>query len=390
MPANIADEKSELVERTMLKELSVNGRKSIGAIARKLKMPKATTYQIYNKLVEKYDIHFVPELNLEEAWRVELLQAFKRKGTKREMREEVLDKVPAIGFQEYIVFIIFNQKEPSDKEIMDALGTSTVPQYLSRVQGGKYNLLMYAVSRTYSELQEFIISFSKILKKYSITINVTKTIIDLGSFPIKNELIQRINAPTNQKTLLLEYNENGRVEVSKVANKLKKDSAIVTYANNLISRSGLLRRITYYEGKPKYSVNVAIQIKIINESLFLETRAKWALDMINDYKDKHNEYVIICDIANPIGMLLILNHPTVEASQELLDKLKLHLKGVEFEYMVLTKALLGNLGIRDFDMRYSTQHQALELRKMVPKFVQEKSDEGTNDEELGKSFSESE
>ncbi|MDE1762172.1 MAG: hypothetical protein KGH78_03180, partial [Candidatus Micrarchaeota archaeon] len=166
MSATPQDEKNELAERTILKDLSVNGRKSIGAIARKLKMPKATVYQIYNKTVEKYGLKFVPELNLDQAWRIELLQAFKRKGTKREMREELLDKVSNIGFEEFIIFIKFNEKEPKDNEILSALGDSYVPQYVGKLQGSEYNLIMYAVARTYVDLQLFTMEFNQKLKKY--------------------------------------------------------------------------------------------------------------------------------------------------------------------------------------------------------------------------------
>ncbi|MDE1846597.1 MAG: hypothetical protein KGH52_00885, partial [Candidatus Micrarchaeota archaeon] len=196
MSATPQDEKNELAERTILKDLSVNGRKSIGAIARKLKMPKATVYQIYNKTVEKYGLKFVPELAFEEAWRVELLQAFKRKGTKRELREEVLGKVPEIGFQEYLIFVKFNGKEPHDEELKAALGDSHLPQYVGKVQGGNYNILMYAVTRTYLELEGFIATFGKKLKKYPLTISATKIFVSFGYFPLRNDIIEKINVPS--------------------------------------------------------------------------------------------------------------------------------------------------------------------------------------------------
>ncbi|MDE1847058.1 MAG: hypothetical protein KGH52_03290, partial [Candidatus Micrarchaeota archaeon] len=50
------------------------------------------------------------------------------------------------------------------------------------------------------------------------------------------------------------------------------------------------------------------------------------------------------------------------------------LKGVEFTYMVLTKALVGALGIRDFDVRYTVQYKLLENAKLVSKFNAEKDD----------------
>ena len=34
--------------------------------------------------------------------------------------------------------------------------------------------------------------------------------------------------------------------------------------------------------------------------------------------------------------------------------------------MQLTKMLVGNLGVRDFDMRYTHQYRSLERKNMVP------------------------
>jgi hypothetical protein len=89
--------------------------------------------------------------------------------------------------------------------------------------------------------------------------------------------------------------------------------------------------------------------------------------------DEHLKYVYICDILNPFGILVFVNLSSNEEIDNLLNSMRKILKGVEISYITMTKTLLGNLGIRNFDMRYSNQYKYLELEGLVPR-VQRKEE----------------
>jgi hypothetical protein len=109
----------------------------------------------------------------------------------------------------------------------------------------------------------------------------------------------------------------------------------------------------------------------INDELsFLETRNKWFLDFISNYEKKHNEYIFICDISNPQGILIFANFENNARAEEFVETLNKKLRGIDTRYAHITKVLMGHLGIRNFDPRYSEQYYVLEKQKLVPVFSQ--------------------
>jgi hypothetical protein len=140
-----------------------------------------------------------------------------------------------------------------------------------------------------------------------------------------------------------------------------------------LKEGGLLKRITYFEAQPQSNINGIIKIAITNESDFLDSRNKWFTELIKMKPDEHLKYVYICDILNPSGILVFVNLSSNEEIDNLLNTIRKILKGVEISYITMTKTLLGNLGIRNFDMRYSHQYKHLELEGLVPR-VQRKEE----------------
>jgi len=54
MPKIIEKERKAIIKNEMLRLLSIDGRASIDNISKHLKMPKATTYSIFNEVVKEY------------------------------------------------------------------------------------------------------------------------------------------------------------------------------------------------------------------------------------------------------------------------------------------------------------------------------------------------
>ena len=366
MPKIIEKGRKAIIKNEMLRFLSIDGRASIESISKHLKMPKATTYSIFNEVVKEYGLHFVPEIDLEEVWKHEFIRISKHKSTKREIREEALAKIPELGAEEYITFVKFNKEVPSDEEITRALSTFTVPQFVAKLHGEE-DLVIYEVGKSFYALNKFLISFSKSLKDYDMLMNTSRIVTTFGFFPIRNELIEELMLSDSAKALLEGLNIDGRGEIKEIAKRFYQKPELLLYAMERLKGSGLLKRITYFEAQPKSNINGIIKIAITNESNFLDSRNKWFAELIKMKPNEHIRYVYICDILNPSGILVFVNLSSNEEIDNLLNTMRKILKGVEINYITITKTLLGNLGIRNFDMHYSDQYKYLERESRVPK-----------------------
>lgn len=375
MPKTIQKDRRTQLKETILKLLSVNGRMSIGDIARRIKATKASAYNLFLETVNEYDLHFVPEINIEELWRYEFLKLSFHKSTKKEMREEILDKLPEMGFDQYIVFFKFLKKPPSDEKIIKAIGESYIPQYIARVRG-HYDLVMHGVARSFEEMDNFLIDFRKVLGRCPLLLELNVIKLAIGFFPLRDAVIQQFNISDTYKDLLLGLNQDGRQEFKEIAKKAKKKPELIVYGMDRLKRTGILKRITYYQNKPKNIVNTIILMKIIDESLFSATRHKWILDAVLDYQGKPNEYILAGDISSTHGITIFGNFESNGRAEEFLNKLKKRLKGVEFQDITITKPLMGHLGVRNFDMRYSHYYTYLEMKKLMPRFKPEAEEEG--------------
>jgi DNA-binding Lrp family transcriptional regulator len=350
----------------MLKFLSINGRASIDSISRFLKLPKTTAYALFNEVAKEYKLHFVPELDLEDIWKYEFVKISKHHSTKREMREEALEKIPDLGCEEYMAFVKFNGAIPSDDEIINALNNSYVPQFVAKLHGG-YDLVLYLLGKNFYEVNKALINFAKNLKSYNAFITASRIITDFGFFPIRNEFVDKLLLSENAKALIEGLNIDGRGEIKDIGIRFNKKPELLLYAMERLKKGGLLKRITYFEAQPKSNINGIISIAITNESKFIESRENWFLEIVKSKPGEHTKYVYICDTLNPFGILVFVNLKSNEDIDTLVSSFRKTIKGAEINYITITKILMGNLGIRNFDMHYSPQYKYLESKNLVPR-----------------------
>jgi len=366
MPKVIEEERREILKSEMLRYLSINGRASIDDIARHIKMPKATTYALFNELVKEYRLHFVPEININDIWKFEFIKISKHKSTKREIKEEALEKIPELGLEEYISFVKFNGAVPSEEEILNAIKDFAEPQYVAKLHG-EDDLVIYEVGKSFYNVNKFIINFSKSMKKYNMIINTSRIVTDFGFFPLRNELLDTLMLPDTSKALLEGLNIDARGEIKEIAKRFNKKPELLLYAMDRLKRGGLLERLTYFEAQPKNNIGGIIKIVITNESKFIESKNKFLLELVKQKEGEHTKYTYICDIMNPSGILFFVNLGSNEEIDNITNNFSKVLKGVEMEYITITKSIFGSLGVRNFDMRYSAQYKVLESENLVSK-----------------------
>ncbi len=352
-----------------LKVLSYNGKASFDTIAKVLHTTKTTAYNQFKDLVDEYGLKFVPEINIDGIWKYEFIK-FTRPHKKREIVEEALESLPdAIGFEEYMILIKFLNGKPKNEEILNAISNSYEAQFVATLDG-EYDLVMYVVARNYMEADRFLLSFDEKMSKYNIVSEMDRIMPAFGFFPLSKKLIERFNIPESYLDLLLGLSDNGREELKAIAAKFKREPDRIMYAMERLRDTGILKHVTYYEEKPKYNVRALIKLTTNNVSAFLKNRNKWFLDMVKD-QGRHNEYIFVADISNPTGILMFMNFETKKDLSSFVKRLSDNLKVIKTTTIGIKDVLVGHLGVRNFDMRYSMQYEILANQNLVPKMKKE-------------------
>ncbi|MDE1828332.1 MAG: winged helix-turn-helix transcriptional regulator [Candidatus Micrarchaeota archaeon] len=365
MPKTISLEKKDEIKERILKILGVNGRISIRDLSKTLKVSKTTAHKLFSELVKERNLYFTVEIGVEELWRWEFVKQA-RTYNKKGILEKVIENLPELGFEEFVILFKFLDKKPTDDELVTAIGTSYIPQFMAKLHGD-HDMIIYGVARGYDEINRFIIDFNKHISKYNSTSELLNIRKFYGFFPLRQKLLEQFEIQDTYKHIILGLNTDGRTEFSGIAKKFKHGLPHTLYAYDRLLKTGILTRLTYYEKKPENAFCVVIQIKIINESKYFETREKWFLDMVRSSDKAHTEYTFICDISNPDGGLVFMNFRDGDLAERYVNKLMAILDGVEIKYTVITSIILGNMGVRDFDMKHSTQHKILERKGLLPK-----------------------
>lgn len=366
----MSEDSSGEVRDTILKQLSVDARISMKTLSNGTRSAKGNAYGIFNKVVEEYGLRFVPEISINNLWKWEFIKKA-RMQTKRGIITEAMDAIPITGFGEYVLLAKFAGKAPADDKILEALGTSYSPQFAARLNGGGHDLLVYVVARSYEDALEFANAFCRKLDRHRMVACVNRIWGSFGFFPFNAKVISQFDIFDSYRNLLIGLNGSGRDTFSEIGRKAGQGPAQMLYAYDRLVRTGIMKRITYYEEKPKSSINVLLTLTATDVKAFDRTKDAWFMRLIKEYERAENECVFMCDTASPKGMMVIASFQSEARAKKFAGEIRTTLKGVEVSRSEMGGALLGHLGIRDFDMRYTQQYRSLAIRRLVPR-IEEK------------------
>ncbi len=352
------------IKGRMLRLLSVDARISMQDLANSLKTTKVNAYNAFNELSGEYGLRFVPEISIDKLWKWEFIKRARLR-TKRGILAEAVEELPLTGFGEYLVLVKFVGKKPADEEVVRAIGNSYAPQFAAKAKG-EYDLVIYVVERSYEDAVRFSDVFSKNLSKYRMLAYTTRVWGNFGFFPISNKLIEQFDIFDTYKNLLFGLNDGGRNTFTDIGKRFNQGPAQMLYAYDRLARTEILKRVTYFESKPRDNYLLMAIAKVDNDKAFEDSRNGWFVKLVKEYEDKENEFVFMCDTPSPRGAVVISELANKAAAGKFLSKMKKGLKGAEISGMQLTKVLLGGLGIRDFDMRYTSQYRRLERGRALP------------------------
>lgn len=294
----MADERDQGMRDAILKQLSVDARISMKTLSGSTRSAKGNAYGLFKEVVDEYGLRFVPEISIENLWKWEFIKKA-RMQTKRGIITEAMDAIPITGFGEYLVLVKFRGAAPGEDSIVEALGASYAPQFAARLRGNDHDLLVYVVSRSYEDALEFANAFGRKLGKQRMVTQVDRIWGNFGFFPLNAKVISQFDIFDSYKNLLIGLNGSGRDTFSEIGRKAGQGPAQMLYAYDRLVRTGIMKRITYYEEKPKSRINVLLTLKITNVKSFGETKDAWFMRLIKEYGNAENECVFMCDTASP-------------------------------------------------------------------------------------------
>ena len=355
-------------EKALLKLLSINARITNEDIAKRLHLSKQEASKLFDYVVSKYGLKFVPEISLENMWHVEFAKQA-RLQTKRGIIGEANELVSNAGFNEYSLKINFIGSKPGKEELYEAARSIPEMQFIT-MTSGHYDAWAYLVSRSFEDIRYALSNFNKKLEKYDKKENLAKIKTNFGFFALNKQLVERFNIFESYRNLLSGLIENGRATFTEIGAKYQQGSTQMLYAYDRLVRIGVLKRVTYYETKPERTEASIIEIAITNEAKFEREKERWYLRMVDEANKSECKYTYIADTLSPLGLIAIINTKTEKEINEEENALK-KMNGATIETTEITEPVIGSMGIRNFDMRYSCIYDYLELKNKVPRFERE-------------------
>ncbi len=255
----------------------------------------------------------------------------------------------------HLILVKFTRK-PDLKDVTRILGSSYIPQLAVTVKG-KYDLLIYANAPTSDEYVRWDKSVQIRLSKYGVLWHSSDVAHkQLGYFPIRNELIDRLDITNEHKSILKLLNTDSRMTFSDISKGIKMHFNTVAYNFNKLLQKGYIKRFTISADLPKDLTLMSMFSEYILEEGYESDAAK----IRKAYTTSGTDYPIldrypVC--AQLVGSYdffnlgLFDNYDSAYEHQitEYKETFKKH--KARLEYGVVDKVLLGRLPLRSIDSR---------------------------------------
>ncbi len=355
LSAKKQDEKPRLVDEliypdefsiNILRELSMDSRITAPEIARKLGTDTARVRRRIKQLEWAYKIKYTLEL---------------RPGTFR--------------FLTYVIFVKFTKEKPDQEKLKELLEDNPRVQ-LAAIMEGDYNLILYILAENNLILEDILYEMrsNSIISKYSSVWYVNYSLQPIGWYiPFRDKFFdllkeriwhRSIYSPRRQKdqflmseyAVLKELNSNANINFKEVDAKynLKEGNANYTYYKLLESK--IINRPTIAISEiPNMKLEFLYLIQK-NIEKFNEGRIDYLDEITKETDYPSDRFVFVGDVSSPYGIALIapiFNNNDTDILQKSLE----YIKGVTIKSARITRILFGDLGIRKFDMKESSNYE---------------------------------
>ncbi|MEM3839317.1 MAG: winged helix-turn-helix transcriptional regulator [Candidatus Micrarchaeaceae archaeon] len=209
------NDRHTLLTKKILRALSENSRVPILELSKKLGVSRRTIKERIKKVEQELGIRYTIELN-----------------------------ESALGLNyPHIIMLKFTHK-PDYKEVAQLMEKYYIPQTVF-VTKGKFDMAIFANSVTSQDYVHWDKTMQILLSKYGVLWQASDVAHrQLGFFPARNALIDRLSIPSKYKEMLKLLNDNSRISFKQISQKLNMHFNTVAYNFKKLIKLGYIKRFT--------------------------------------------------------------------------------------------------------------------------------------------------
>jgi len=320
------NERYSLVTRKIMHMLSENSRLPNTEIAEKLGITRQAVAKRLKKMEKEFGINYTLELN-----------------------EEALGMV-----YPHIIMVKFEEK-PDYESVKRLFLKSPVPQFVATTKGG-YDMFIYANATSRSEYTQWDKGMQQLLSDYKASWYPSEIAhTQPGFFPIRNEMISRLDINIKYKEIIKLLNTNSRASFRDMSEKLGIRFNILVYNFKKLLKTNYIRRFTIVENPVKNTVIMYYFAKLTLTNLFAQCAANARKALVYDDPYPLVSRYSFCSQLIGSGDFFVLG--VFDDRNAGYNKGVLYYKNamltqkVKISYGVIDKILVGRMPLRSVDDR---------------------------------------
>ncbi len=332
----------------LIKELSMNSKASVKEIATNTGLKQSTVNSRIKKLTSTYGIRRTIEM-----------------------------KPETFGYTRYLILAKFSSSTPNSDELKRLILQEPGIQLAVSCRGD-YSLILYVLARSNEELEKMLyrIRSSHIFFSKPSIWNVSYLIEPYGWYiPFRDEFFDSIkdrvwkrSGDTPRKkpeqfflseyAVIKEMNSNAETSFKDIDEKYHLNPGVAQYAyHKLIAKSTIKRpTITMLKLPVKYFAFLYLVQKDVPR--FNSTIIEYFKNIVEENEYPSNRFTYVADSSAPYGIVLIAPIFNDGDFESIVSSFS-NVKGIKIRTAVITNTIIGEFGIRKFDIKESSNYKVL-------------------------------
>ncbi len=325
------NDRYNLVTRKLLRLLSQDAEASVSKISKEIGLSRETTRNRLKKMENEFGINYTIEIN----------------GAALNLADP------------HLIAVKFDSK-PDFAKITSILESSYVPQLAVSIKGD-YSMIICAIATSNREYAHWDKSMQIAFSEYGADWRSSEVVHrQLGFFPLRNELLDKLQIAQKHKDILKALNTNSRTSFHALSKQIGMHPNTLVYNQNKLVEMGYINRFTITMNKPKDVSLMSFFAKYKPREGYEDTsaRARQAF-MSDDENSLISRYILCAPLIGSYDFFTIGAFDNAETaySRDVEYHKKLFKKhGVQIVSGEIDKVLLGRLPLRSVDTKkeYST------------------------------------
>lgn len=320
------NERYSLVSRKIVRKLSENSRAKISELGNQIGISRQAVSKRLDRLEKELGIRYVLDLNEDK-----------------------------LGLTSPHLIVANFKNRPDDDTLKGIFQRSAIPQAVVSTKGD-YDLIIYANAASRNEYVHWDMNMQIALAKYGLAWRSSEvTHRQLGFFPLRNEILDRLNIPVKYKEMLKLLNTNSNVSFKDMSTALGIHFNSIEYRFKKLLEMGYINRFTVTMAPPKEVFLMSFVCKYSPGDEHERNSANARKAFMSDDKDSLvSRYVLCSQLIGSYDFCTIGAFDNYKAAYDM--DIKFHKywhrkSGIKLRFAQVEKVLLGSLAVNSLDTR---------------------------------------